>query len=370
MERLELTGENFNPQIVKEQLHRQPEGAIEVPLGYISPRLRQYSIFPSNTITEISSTPDSMGASYTLCIQKPMKSGDLKEVMAGSNTGVFDQSTDTDEVLNSELSLINDLLEVPDDTQFLFTIAGGLKSHDQAWNDLANGRVYAKRLSEQFEGNVVDIVLADSARNILTIMREHPELWIFAGGRIQGLSNASLLGKFAKLPPPFRKKLMDEDLVRFEDTKEAQRKRIQVTSGIRFGGDLDGKTWYLTGGVGEVERVGNKIIEIKSDPFGAQVVLGKDGFTIYPQSDRYLVPVISWRREGNARRFIAPGNVQKRELIVNSKSNRSTKIVYQLKDWQLRNSMAGIFALNYLTGQTDMEAWLGSELIANAERLL
>jgi len=361
---MEKLGPNDNPDVTKsEYLLETVATTKEVHLDQLVLQRRQYSLLHPRISVELSSYPDADGTTYSMVLGKPLKSADLKDLLAqGPNS--------EEQALNVDLSLISDLLKIPDDTNFLFSIAAGLKTHDDAWKDLGDGRSYAKSLSEQLTGKVTNLTLYDSAKNILRLMREQPSLWTTEVIRTEGLSNDSLFNRFLKMPPPIRRRIMENDLQRFEDVHEEQKRRILQTSGIRFEGRLRDEVWYLTGGEGNAEQTGDNIIEIKSDTFGAQVVLGNDGFKIYPRQDKFLIPVVTWKNVNGKREFQPPSSrIVKRDLVVYPRSNRIAQIVYQVKDWQVSNMAVGMLSMRYLTGNSE-EDLNRSDMLLKAEELI
>lgn len=321
-------------------------------------RVRANGVFRESTPLEllVHKLPD--GVEYSLLIGKPIRSDDLRDILQASSDLPYQKDiavahlgdSDEDEFgggVKSNLRILGSLLEVTDDSDFVNSLPGRLKTHEQAWMDLVSKRGFAARLSEQMTAKAINPALLETAKRIVDIMRQHPELWT-ERERSEGQSkNETLIERFGKLTPQQRGSIMDEEMKRFDDQVAEQKRRIDETDGIRFETEHEGSKWYFTGREGEVEKGEGDFITVKSGEKMAVIEQNKSGFSIYPRSG-FLLPTLTWKKdEMGKRKLVVPSQFVKQEMEI-STNNENIVFRYKIDPRQLANPVVGLISLYYI----------------------
>jgi len=354
-------GEIYIPGVDKQQY--DDGRLVATRLDKLHPKRVPNSIFREGTPIEIYGHPVEDGTEYSVLVGYPLRGNDISEMLKAASKLRYDGAEATSYLLNSEdngfsgevrpnLKVIGELLEAPDDTNFLKELASRIKPHDQAWMDLVNQRGFAAKLADQIGKEKPDPELFDIAKDVVAVMRSSPSLWTLNQRNEWQSKDETLIQRFASIPGPSRKAILDLEMEKYGDGITAeQKRRIDLTNGIRFEIRHNELDWYLTGRNGDVEEAqqdGETEFIITSGDNKATIKPTEDRFEIKPESKPYL-PVISWLTDKNGRRrLVVPSKFQKEKMVITADNNRNVSFIYDIKPEQLSNPITGLMALQYI----------------------
>lgn len=332
---------------------------VRTELTRLHPGRRSNSIFEETTPVEIHASELNIHArEYSLLIGKPVRSKDLEKILRDSseleynayiaiNRFLDDEEDEFGSEVQTNLHLLGELLESPDDSGFLTELSGRLKTHEQAWKDVVSQRGFAVSLAQQIDLKNPDSELLDIARNVIDVMRKNPYLWTDRERSIGQTKNETLLDRFVKLTPIQRSAILEVEMERFEDKNEEQRKRIRLTDGIQCEWDVDGKTWYLVGNRGDVEQVREHEYVVASGNSKAGIRMNQHNVDIFPQS-AFLLPTLTWINDNGRRRLVVPSKFEKEYMTIPVQSKPNVRFQYKIDPRQMSNPMMGLVACQYI----------------------
>lgn len=333
------------------------EYAVTVELSKLHPSRRANSVFRENTPVEIHAVPLSDGTEYSILIGKPIRSNDLSSILKSSSRLTYsgniaathflnEEEEDLGGGLRSDLHILGELLNAPDDSVFLAELAGRLKSHDLAWSDLVNQKGLAQVLAREWDS--YGRPMNDAAKQIIRIIGSDMTFWTEEQRNSKkGMNQRSLIERFGNLPPPMRNAVLEREMKRFGSSKRTeQRKRIEYIDGIDFEKEIKDQAWYLTGD-NNIRQETEDQYQVAHGQNPALIKFNGDRFDIFPYS-AFLLPTVTWKNIGGGRKLVVPSQFEKEFMTIPIQNKPQVRFQYKIDKRQLSNPVVGLLALQYI----------------------
>ncbi len=326
-------------------------------LGQLHPEIRVNNVFEQSTPVEIQTDEIPGGRKYSLLIEEPLRSSDLRKILESSSDQKYEHQIavsylrdDIDEFGGRQKSYLHEmgrLLDMHDDTAFVNDLLRSFDSHKEIWRNTVGSQGFAQVLIRDFDiYNSPYFATAKFVVDYLSSKRSP----LTESDRIN-LNRRMLVERFGKLALPQRLTIIDTEMSQFGDEQEEEQTlRIKDIKGLNFSIEHEGEKWHLTGKWDEIVGYYPKNTYAIRRGYDAAIIShSSNGFTISPNSE-FLVPAIAWKIDSNGRSLIIPSSFGKNVLTRHVKGKPSLSLSYQLSERHKSNSVAGLTVLQYVLG--------------------